>query len=246
MVQNAPARLFGIRLRVLLKGLLLILSFAVAGYLLKSLGFGGNLNEQWIDSEIRGKGVSGEVLFVVVAAMATAVGAPRQFLCFLGGYAFGFTIGGALGLLASGLGCMIAFFYARLFGRGLVQRLFAKRIKKLDDFLGDNPFTMTLLIRLLPVGSNLATNLVGGVTSVRASSFILGSLLGYIPQTAIFVLLGSGMHLDPVWRIGASVILFVISGVLGVILYRRFRKGKTLDEGMEAELGDGDEKEQQK
>ncbi len=246
MAPHAPARILGVRPRVLIKGLILILSFALVGYLLKSLGFGASLNEQWIDSEIRGKGVSGEVLFVAVAAVATAIGVPRQFLCFLGGYAFGFAIGTALGLLASGLGCVITFFYARFFGKGLVQRLFAKRIKRLDEFLSDNPFSMTLLIRLLPVGSNLATNLVGGVTSAPALPFVLGSVLGYIPQTVIFVLLGSGIHLDPVLRIGTSAVLFIASGLLGVVLYRRFRRGKTLDEGIDAEIGNEEESESQR
>ncbi|MFT5539807.1 MAG: putative membrane protein YdjX (TVP38/TMEM64 family), partial [Alphaproteobacteria bacterium] len=84
-------------------------------------------------------------------------------------------------------------------------------------------FSTALLIRLLPVGSNLLTNLAAGVSGVRAVPFVAGSTLGYVPQTLIFALVGSGLHIEPALRIGASVVLFVVSGMLGVYLFRRYR-----------------------
>jgi len=35
--------------------------------------------------------------------------------------------------------------------------------------------------------------------------------------------LGSGIHVQPLWRTAISVALFVMSGLLGVVLYRRVR-----------------------
>lgn len=223
-------------LHVLLRGLLLIASLIGLGYLLEITQFGASLNEAWIDSEVRGKGMSGEALFVAAGGLFTALGLPRQAVAFLGGYAFGFITGTALGLLAALFGCASAFYYARLLGRGFVAARFPHKIKKLDDFLRGNPFSMALLIRLLPVGSNAATNLVAGVSSVRGLPFFAGSALGYIPQTAVFALIGSGIQLDPVLRIGAGIALFLASGILGVWLYRKYRRGKTSDEEIEREL----------
>jgi uncharacterized membrane protein YdjX (TVP38/TMEM64 family) len=102
-------------------------------------------------------------------------------------------------------------------------------VRRLDDFLHDHPFSMALLIRLLPVGSNVVTNLAAGVSGIRAAPFVAGSVIGYVPQTVIFALLGSGIHLDPSLRIGASVVLFVVSGMLGVYLFRRYRTSRALD-----------------
>ena len=90
---------------------------------------------------------------------------------------------------------------------------------------------MTVLIRFLPVGSNLITNLLAGVSSVRPLPFVAGSLIGYLPQTVIFVLLGSGIHVQPMVRSALSVLLFVVSATLGITLYRRLRRGRPLDEG---------------
>lgn len=216
------------------KGLILIATFAAIGFLLEGLGLRDALDTHWIDAEVRGKGLSGDALFVVIGALAVCIGLPRQGVCFLAGYAFGFAEGLLWSTFASMLGCVTTFFYARLMGRSFIAARFPERVARIDAFLAGNTFAMTLLIRLLPVGSNLATNLAAGVAGVRPLPFFLGSVLGYLPQTIVFALLGSGIQVDPVFRIGASVVLFVASGVMGVWLFRRFRHGRHLDAATEA------------
>lgn len=217
--------------RIVLRGLVLMGIFVLAGLLLTRY-----LNTDWIDTHVRGKGLWGEFSYVVTGALFIAAGLSRQFVAFLGGYAFGFVSGALFALLASALGCVLAFFFGRYAGRQLVAKRFSGRIQKVDRFIHDNPFSMTLLIRLLPVGSNLVVNLAAGVSSVRAMPFFLGSAVGYIPQTIVFALLGSGITLQPVLRTVISILLFVVSGVLGIYLYRRYRHGRTLDEELEREL----------
>lgn len=224
--------------KAVVKGLAVILSLALIGLLVRSLGFGGTLDEHWIDSHVSREGWRGVLLFVAVGGMFTAIGWPRQIVSFLGGYAYGFAIGTLWALIASTLGCALAFYYARWLGRGLVQRRFPGRVRRLDDFVHEHPFSMSLLIRLLPVGSNVVTNLLAGVSSVRARPFVSGSAVGYLPQTAIFALAGSGVAVDPELRIGLAVLLFVVSSVLGVYLYRRFRHGKGFDEVVDRNLGE--------
>jgi len=209
--------------RILLKGLILMASLLAIGWAVEASGLAHRLDANWVDTEIRGNGVSGWLYYLGFGAVTVAVGLPRQAVCFLGGYAFGLGEGLLLAEAASGLGCLLCFLYARLMGRELVRHRFAERIEKLDAVLQGHPFTMATLIRLLPVGSNVLTNLVAGVSSVPLLPFLAGSLVGYLPQTVIFVLLGSGIHVQPVWRTVVSVALFVMSGLLGVVLYRRVR-----------------------
>lgn len=225
--------------KILIRGLILFMSLVALGIVFKTTPLGTVFTEQWIDSVVRDQGIEGDLIFFAVGALLTAVGMPRQLVAFLGGYGFGFVYGTALATAAAALGCVIAFFYARLLGRDLVQHRFSDRIKRIDDFLHDNPFTMTLLIRFLPVGSNLVTNLAAGVSSVRAAAFIAGSAIGYLPQMIVFALVGSGITLDPEFRISVSAALFVASGALGVHLYRRYRHGKTFDDAVESELAAG-------
>jgi uncharacterized membrane protein YdjX (TVP38/TMEM64 family) len=227
--------------RSLARGLVLILTLAAIGFLIEGLGIKDALDTHWVDAEIKGKGAVGVALFVLVGGIAIGIGLPRQAVCFLGGYAFGFMEGTAWASVASLVGCIGAFTYARLMGRDIILRRFPDRIARIDAFLAGNALSMTLLIRLLPVGSNLITNLAAGVSGVLALPFFVGSLLGYLPQTVVFTLLGSGIAVDPVFRIGASVVLFVASAALGVWLFRRYRHGRHLDPATEAALDEDED-----
>jgi uncharacterized membrane protein YdjX (TVP38/TMEM64 family) len=230
-----------INVSLLMRGLVLILSFVAIAYVIRATVpsdlVGGT---HWIDAEVKGKGVAGEIAFIAMGAVFTAVGLPRQLICFLAGYAFGLPLGTALGVTASVGGCVFAFVYARLFGRRLVQSRFPSRVRKLDDFLRDHPFSMALIIRLLPVGSNLLTNLVAGVSSVRGLPFVLGSAVGYVPQTIVFALAGSGVQVESGWQVGLSIILFVVSSLLGLVIYRRSRRAQLLEETT-ADPAEGDD-----
>lgn len=207
-----------------LKGLLMISLFVIIAYIAKAAQLDSMLNKAWIDSAVRGKGINGEILFLGVGVLATAIGIPRQAISFLAGYAFGFLFGTVIGLLSTVGGCIVSFFYARRLGRGFLESRHGNRIRRINEFLYNNTFSTTLLIRLLPAGSNIITNLAAGVSDVRASRFLLGSALGYIPQTAVFALVGSGININPLFRIGLGIVLFVISGILGMDLYRRIGK----------------------
>jgi hypothetical protein len=62
--------------------------------------------------------------------------------------------------------------------------------------------------------------------------------VGYTPQNAVFALAGSGINLNPVFRIGLATALFIVSALIGVYLYRRFRHGRSFDGAVDRELGE--------
>lgn len=220
--------------RVLLRGLVLIGTLAAVGFLIEELGIKAMLETGWVDSQVRGKGLTGEALFVLVGAAFTGLGMPRQVVAFLGGYAFGLLEGTAWAMLASMVGAVTAFYYARFMGRDMLARRFPGRIKKIDDFLSSNTLVTALILRLSPFSSNLVANMAAGVSGVRPLPFFAGTAMGYLPQTIVFALLGSGIQLDPTFRTALSVVLFVASTVLGLWLWRRYRK----NHGMPEEEGD--------
>lgn len=224
-------------LSLIFRGLLVMLTLAAALYIWEAADLSQALSNDWVDAHIKGQGLTGEILFVALATLATGIGLPRQAVSSLAGYAFGLTLGTGLALLGTVIGCVCAFYYARLLAKAPLQKKFSGRVRRLDDFLHDHTFSMSLLIRMLPIGSNIATNLAAGVSSIRSIPFFTGSAIGYFPQTLIFALLGSGIAVDPAARISLSVLLFIGSGILGVYLYRHFRHGKSLDKKLDTELG---------
>ena len=190
---------------------LLLVGLAAAGVVLRALGPG------WAGLVPSGRGAGA---FVLAATLACAVGVPRQAAAFAAGYAFGFWEGAALAWLGAALACAADFFWARAVARDWVRRRMRGRVAQADRFLAAHPFGATLALRLFPVGNNLAVNLAAGVSAVAPAPFLAASLLGYLPQTAIFALLGNGVHVTRTVQIGIGVALFVVSGLIGVVLFR--------------------------
>jgi uncharacterized membrane protein YdjX (TVP38/TMEM64 family) len=192
------------------------------------MGVGDMLKDtQWFNDHVLGHGPASVLIFVVVSAVFTAVGLPRQLVGFLGGFAFGIWGGTVLSTIGSGLGCALAAGYARWGGRDFVARKLGSRILRLDGFLRHKPFRTALAVRFFPLGSNVLTNLAAGVSSIPLMSFIVGSTIGYIPQNFIFALFGAGMQKESATGIalsvGMAVVLFLASIWLGMAVFKSYK-----------------------
>jgi uncharacterized membrane protein YdjX (TVP38/TMEM64 family) len=201
--------------------------------LLRALDLDDVLDEGWADIHLRSQGGAGVLLFVALTMALSPLGFPRQALAALGGYAFGAASGIVWCSLGLAGGCACGFFYSRLLAHVSLRRRFGKRIQKLDAFLSHRPFLMSMAIRCLPVGNNALTNIVAGATSIPARAFIAGSAVGYLPQTIIFSLLGSGVRVDPEARLSLAVLLFILASCLGYRLYRDYIRNSPLEEDKE-------------
>jgi uncharacterized membrane protein YdjX (TVP38/TMEM64 family) len=184
------------------RGLVVIVVLVLVSYLL-----GDVLDQAWIDTHVRERGVPGGLLFVVAGWLLASAGLSRQVIAFLSGYGFGFLPGVLLAMLA-----VVA-------------------------VIDENTFTMAVVIRLLPLGSNWMVNIAAGASGVRSVPFFLGSALGYIPQMLIFALVGSGTRVDQFWQVAIAMAMLVVAVVLGVWLYRKYRHGKALDPQLDHQLG---------
>ncbi|HYZ33599.1 MAG TPA: VTT domain-containing protein, partial [Crenalkalicoccus sp.] len=162
------------RARALVKLLVLAAGLVAAGWVLRSLGAAPGT--EWVDRLVRGQGLHGRAVFVLLGAALTAAGVPRQGIAFLGGYAFGAAQGTALGLVAQLLGCAAALGWAGLVGRDWAARVLesrlGRRLRPVREALLRSPFEATLALRLLPVGNNLALNLLAGLAGVPAVPFL--------------------------------------------------------------------------
>ena len=161
--------------------------------------------------------------FALAAAVACALGVPRQVVAYAAGLGFGLWTGCALALIAQVIGCAVDFVWARVIAREWAARRISGRLARMDAALSRHPFTATLTLRLLPVGNNLALNLLAGVSGVAAAPFIAASAIGFVPQTVVFVLLGSGVRVGRGAQLALAVALFAVASLVGFWLLRRAR-----------------------
>ncbi len=200
--------------RTVAKPALLLLGLTAGALSLNLLPFKAFLTLQM------GSGATDAAWFVLLGALASAVGIPRQIVAFAGGYVWGFWAGTTLSLIAQILGAAADLFWARIIARDWVQARLRGRVQKLDRLLSRRPFAATLALRFMPIGNNLLLNLLAGVSAVPAFGFLAGSLVGFVPQTVIFALIGSGSRVARGTEIALGAALFVVSFVLGVIMLR--------------------------
>lgn len=217
--------------RLLLPGPALIIALAALGWFLHGGALEGVLSASWIDREIRDREFAGALLFVVVCGLAVSVSIPRHLVSFLGGYAFGASMGALLALAATMVGCILIFILARGYVRPYVAARIGPRIRRIEDFLAANPFSMTLLVRMLPGTNNLAVCLAAGASKVPARPFLLGSAVGYAPLTLVMALAGSGVESGGMAQVVAAGLGFVACGAAGLWLYRRFRGARRFEGG---------------
>ncbi len=219
------------RQKAVLKALVMAAGLAGAGLLLRAMGAAPGT--EWADQYLLGKGASGFALFLLVGGALTAVGAPRQAVAFMGGYAYGAVLGSLLAVAATLLGAAASFYWARLVARGWAERRlaggFGRRLRPVRDALAESPFGATLALRLLPLGNNLALNLLAGMAGIGAGPYLAASALGYLPQTLVFAFLGKGVRVDGVWQLAMAAGLFVVSVGIGFWLLRRARAARAME-----------------
>lgn len=209
--------------RIVLRGLGLIVLLIGAGWYIRQFEFEQMLG--WLDfSAEPGVGwLHGPVGYFLLGAVFTGFGGPRQMVSFFAAYFFGFAGGLALALCATLGGCILALMAASGF-REAAQRFISGRLDVAVQLWARNTVVFTLILRLLPFTSNLVTNLAAGATGIPKLRFLAASAVGYLPQTFVFALMGSGVNVGSGMQVGLSLVLFAVSVLIGVWTWARCRK----------------------
>ncbi len=182
------------------------------------------LQESWMDTYVRQAGNLGIIIYVGIVTLLTAMGIPRQACSLLGGYVFGMWYGTLWATLGTALACTLCFSYARFLGQDWLQKRYGHKLASFNDFLCQSPFLLTLVVRIVPLGSNFLTNFLAGMSKIPAAAFLGGSTVGFTVQNFIFATMGSGFRPQGEQELLLSASLYIISLSLGYWVYRRYKK----------------------
>lgn len=162
------------------------------------------------------------VLFTAAVAVLTAVGVPRLLLCPIAGMAFLFY----WGLLWSQIGTLMGFYATFLFvrwgGKAWIMRRWP-RLDRLAHAVRGRGFTSVFLVRQLPLGG-IYINILLGLTHVRHRDFLLGTLLGILPEAIPAVLLGASAKQVAIERIFIYFLIAVALFMLVALGVRHYLK----------------------
>jgi len=144
---------------------------------------------------IRAAGWPGVAVFTLVYMLATVGFVPGSVLTLGAGFAYGLAAGTAIVWIAANLGALLAFVLGRTLARNWVAARVAAnpRFAAIDRAVGREGFKIVLLTRLSPVFPFNLLNYAFGLTRVSLHDYVLGSIVGMLPGTVMYVYLGSSL-----------------------------------------------------
>ncbi|HST95403.1 MAG TPA: TVP38/TMEM64 family protein [Microvirga sp.] len=133
-------------------------------------------------------------LYILVYVAAVTLSLPASaFLTTIGGYLFGWILGGGVASVSATLGATTIFLIARTsLGRPLLRRAGSK-IQSFAEGFQKRAFSYLLFLRLMPVVPFWLTNLAAAFFGVRLRDFVTATQIGMIPVSFVFAFAGSGL-----------------------------------------------------
>src|SRR5512139_2335649 len=144
-------------------------------------------------SWIRGAGWTGGCIFILAYVAATVLFVPGFILTLGAGFAYGVIVGSAVVSIAANIGAVLAF----IIGRTLARNWVAARVRAhprfaaMDRAVGGVGLKIVLLTRLSPILPFNLLNYAFGLTQVSLRDYVVGSLIGMLPGTVMYVYFGS-------------------------------------------------------
>lgn len=181
-----------------------------------------------VSQDIRNFGALAPLVVTVSVAVLVAVGFPRLLFCVIAGMALGFWSGLLWAQLGTLLGNYALFVVVRAGGREWGQRLLARRAR-VRSTIQQRGALGVILARQLPL-PGLVINLTCAFLPIRHRDFILGTMVGQLPQAIPCTLIGAGALQSSFGKSVGLIGLAVIVAILAWLGVRyAMRRGESDD-----------------
>lgn len=151
-------------------------------------------------------------VLVLLKTLSAPLGFPGTPLTLLSGSLFGHFYGTILSLVGNTLGALLAFLLSRYVFREYVeQNVLARypRIREYEARLTRNALSTVIVLRLIPLFPFNGLNFLLGVTGISLRDYAIGSFVGMIPGTFLFVYFGESLRM-----LSLPNILLAVAGIL--------------------------------
>ncbi len=161
--------------------------------------------------------------FIAIYTVSTALSLPGGVvLTIAGGFLFGTLFGAIYVLFAATLGATIVFLIARTaLGSALRDRA-GPFLQRMEAGFKENALSYLLVLRLIPLFPFFIVNLVPAFLGVPLRTYLLGTFVGIIPGTLVFILAGAGLgsvfDQGGQFTVGSVLTPQVVGGLIGLSL----------------------------
>lgn len=193
----------------------------------QAAGYALTGNTEALRTQLRDLGASGVLVLFGVMLAHVVVWYPAEIPTAAAGYVYGFWL--AMPILVAGwlLSALATFFIGHFAGRPVLYRIAGeRRFLRAERVVARGGWPILLAARLVPVVPFSLTGFVAGAAGVPLWRFTWTTVVGFLPITAIFALLGSRLQelslTDPVLYIALAPLLLLLAA--GRPLARRMRE----------------------
>lgn len=119
---------------------------------------------------------------------------PTNMLALVSGGLFGPIKGFILTMIGFWIAGTIAFYLARLLGRDFVEGILKSKFGKFENIMQKSGFKYLFILRLPPIIPYDPLSYASGLTNISYKDFILASLIGVIPETMCYSIIGTSFR----------------------------------------------------
>ncbi|GAA2502573.1 TVP38/TMEM64 family protein [Terrabacter carboxydivorans] len=185
----------------------------------------GALDPAHVHAFVAKGGSAAPFVFTLFYVVVTLFPVPKNVLSALAGAAFGLPNGVTLVWFAAMVGALVAFAIARRVGPSVLHRSPQAQRQRVLDRLGGHGLAAVLALRLVPVAPFTAVNYLAGMSRVAVRDYTLGTALGILPGTVIYVAAGAFAIAEPGRLTWAGLALLVLMAG-GAVVARRLSRGR--------------------
>ncbi len=147
------------------------------------------------------------------------------------GFLFGRWLGTVLVVIAATIGATLVFLAARYLFADAARRRMGALGEKINAGFTENALNYLLFLRLVPLFPFFLVNLAPAFTTISVRTFVIGTLIGIIPGSFVFVNLGQTLgRIDSLSGLLSTetIAAFVLLGALALlpVLVRKMRSGR--------------------
>jgi len=180
-----------------------------------------------LSQRIRSFGSLAPLVLTAGVAVLVGIGFPRLVFCVLAGMALGFWSGLLWAQIGTLLGNYVLFIFVRELGRDWAKHVLAGRVK-LHQMVTQRGVVGVMLARQLPV-PGLLINLTFALLPIKKRDFLLGTVVGQLPQAIPCTLIGAGLLQASLGKsiglIGLAVAVAIVAWLGVVYAFRRTSDG---------------------
>lgn len=135
------------------------------------------------------------LIFMTIYIASVAFSLPGAvFLTLAGGFMFGNIWGSIFVVISATAGATLLFWVVKFALSDWISKKSESWVNKMQKGFQKNAFQYLLFLRFIPVFPFWAVNIVPAILNVRTSTFVIGTFVGIIPGSVVYVTIGSGLN----------------------------------------------------